>query len=405
MRLPFTILLWLLLIPMDMCKLYQIKDVVDFSLKIIKLTGFVVKLIPDNDGGNVQKSIDDLRKSMKELHSKLDYNIQLTQQIACVVREESHENTIRENIQKIESCKKDLENMFDKPFNIPDREKVKTCINIREYVRGIGKYLTGEDKSRSIYELSCKEHSLHEGQIVENKFNKLYGNYFDGCTVLGVAETMKYDNESTTLRDECWDAIAKINSSKSTYYRKNINRSCSTFHTQTHELLNGLESVNAFTVHEVLQSNLPWFQYTVVESNVPYSTVENKGNFPLKYKFFIVKQKVYHAFWTDSFVSFYKNRSNEKQHFVNVTVSFDDYEDLSFGMNLSEDTSRERKLVSVFGYTSDQSIINCTYSQGPDASTAASSTENLLPTTTLILVVMLFCPAIINMDLRIGMRL
>lgn len=81
--------------------------------------------------------------------------------------------------------------------------------------------------------------------------------------------------------------------------------------------------------------------------------VENKGNFFLKYKKFIVKQKVYYVFWIDLFVFFYKNRLNEKQYFVNVIVLFDDYEDLLYGMNFFEDILRERKLVSVFGYILD----------------------------------------------------
>lgn len=53
--------------------------------------------------------------------------------------------------------------MFDKLFNIFDCEKVKICINIREYVWGIGKYLIGEDKFCSIYEFLCREYSLYEG--------------------------------------------------------------------------------------------------------------------------------------------------------------------------------------------------------------------------------------------------
>lgn len=81
--------------------------------------------------------------------------------------------------------------------------------------------------------------------------------------------------------------------------------------------------------------------------------VENKGNFFLKYKKFIVKEKVYYVFWIDLFVFFYKNRLNENQYFVNVIVLFDDYEDLLYGMNFFEDILREKKLVSVFGYILD----------------------------------------------------
>lgn len=81
--------------------------------------------------------------------------------------------------------------------------------------------------------------------------------------------------------------------------------------------------------------------------------VENKGDFFLKYKKIIVKQKVYYVFWIDLFVFFYKNRLNENQYLINVIILFDDYEDLFYGMNFFEDVLREKKLVSVFGFILD----------------------------------------------------
>lgn len=392
------------------CKLTAIMDIAVFSYEIITLGDDVIDRIRSGDNNEkLQESINDLQKSMDQLHKKLDDNSQQLKKLNCKIDEVPHKTTILLNIEEIENCIADLKNVLNTPSDMEVRENFEKCYDIKKNVRGIGKYLTHSGEStiddRTIYELTCDEDGLYKGQNTERRFNYLLGHFMDGCTVMVIVEGLKSENRSTALRDDCWDDIGKIISSKSTYYQNSIDQSCSTFYAQAYELLNRLEAINVLTIHDVLRRNLPWFQYTVVESKVPDSAVKNKGDFPLKYKKFIVKQKVYHVFWTDSFVSFYKNRSNENQHFVNVTVSFDDYEDLSFGMNLSEDTSRERKLVSVFGYTSDQSIINCTYSQGPDASTAASSTENLLPTTTLILVVMLFCPAIINMDLRIGMHL
>lgn len=390
------------------CTLTSIKDIAVFSYDIITLGVDVLdKIQSGDDFGKLQESIKDLQKTMEDLYKMLTFNTELTKNIKCLMEEIPHRTAYLQHINKIKSCKDDLDKVLNNPSDMVVREDFKKCYEIKADVRGIREYLTGDAtiKSSTIYEFTCGDDGVNKVQNIERRFEYLYKYFIDGCTVLVTAEVMKSENRSKVLRDECLQAIGDIFSVKSTYYQNSINQSCATFHAQAYEMLNGLKTINVLTIHNVLRSNLPWFQYTVVESRVSDATVENKGDFPLKYKKIIVKQKVYHVFWTDSFVSFYKNRSNENQHLINVTISFDDYEDLFYGMNLSEDASREKKLVSVFGFTSDQTIINCTYSQGSDASPAASSTENLLPTTTLILVVMLFCPAIINMDLLIGMRL
>lgn len=366
------------------CKFLIIKE----SYEIITLGLDVIDKLKSGDEIEVQESINDLQKTMDELHKKLDDNTQLVNKLICSVEELPHRTVFLHNIENIESCRTDFENVLKNPFDIMVRENFEKCYDIKNNVRGIGKYLTGEATidSRTIYEFTCDEDGLDKGQNIERRFNYLYSHYIDGCTVLVTAERLASQNKSTTLRDECWKTIEKINSSKNLYYQTSINKSCPSLYKQASELCNGLETINAFTVLDRLQRNFPYFQFAVVQSKDSASTVKNTGNFVLNVMILVVGGKTFHVFRTDSFVSFDKDKTTENQQFVNVTISFDDYEDLSYGMNLSEDTSREKKLVSISGYTSDQATDKqCTHSQELKALSSASSTENPFATTISIL--------------------
>lgn len=377
------------------CKFLPIKDIAIFSYEIITQGVDVIdRLKSGGDIEKIQESINHLQKSIQELHKNLDDNTQLVNKLICEVKEQSHKTVFLENIEHIESCITDLENVLENPFDIIVRENFKNCYDIKKNVRGIGKYLTGETtiESRTIYEFTCDEDGLEKGQNIERRFNYLYSHFIDGCTVLVTAERLKSQNKSTTLRDECWKTIEKINSSKNIYYEKSINKSCSTLYKQSNELFNGQTTIlNVYTILDGLQRNFPYFQFIVVESKDSASTVNNTGNFYLNAMKFVVGGRTFHVFRTDCFVSFDKDKTTQNQQFVNVSISFDDYEDLSYGMNLSENTSREKKLVSIIGYTSDETIdTQCTYLQGPKALSTASSTENSLANLFSILLFWLF---------------
>lgn len=70
-----------------------------------------------------------------------------------------------ENIEYIESCIIDFENVLENLFDIIVCENFKNCYDIKKNVRGIGKYLIGEViiEFCIIYEFICDEDGLEKG--------------------------------------------------------------------------------------------------------------------------------------------------------------------------------------------------------------------------------------------------
>lgn len=105
-------------------------------------------------------------------------------------------------------------------------------------------------------------------------------------------------------------------------------------------------------------------QFNVIEVWRKDALVENNGTFYLNSGIFVVKNKVFLVFCTDVFVKFSKHRAIENQKYVNITVSYRDFESWFLGMNLSYENPLETKRLNAFGYTSHQTIDTCKYLPG-----------------------------------------
>lgn len=364
------------------CKTNLLKDITGFVYNFLTLGLDLSDRLQSNDAlEKVQESINKLQKGIERVHSMLEYTKKLLEAAFHLIKVVSYFDSFNPHIEKIDSCFTDLQYVFKDPTDIVARENFEKCYNIMTNVRALGKYLCGNPKfgSKPLFDLFNNEDDSCKGEDIKMSFQALYAKFIYGCLVTSTAERMKHNNSSTLYRDECLGMNKNITDYMTHFYGKCIERSCPSFHSRVSTLLENLEKVDSSTVYSVLQRYFPWLQFNVIEVWREESLVENNGTFYLNSGIFVVKNKIFLVFWTDVFVKFSKHRETENQKYVNVTVSYRDFESLFLGMNLSYENPLETKRINVFGYTSDQAIDTCKYMPESDDSSPATPASTPTP--------------------------
>lgn len=369
-----SILILLCLLPAISSKALKVKEVAELAYNVISLSiDFIDKLTSSDDANKVEESIKSLQSSVDKLHDKLDYTTQLVENLINLINEQPYKISLSQHIEKIKSCKTDLENVLQTPTSNAARENFRKCYNIIDNVRAIGGYLSGQAiiGLHPFFELYQHKEGYYRGFAIKTMFQYLYTYFIDGCSVVVTAERIEFNQSSTLYRDECWKTVADINSYMKGFFRKCIMHSCSWFLPQATTLLKNPEIVNASSANNVLQNNFPWFQFFVLEFSTSDSNLNNIGTFLVNSETFSL-QKTYRVFWTDSFVSFSQNRSTVKEQDLQIPISICNYEGSSYGINLSKQLYLEEKLFSFVAFTSNDTMDGCQYSQKSEDSSSAS---------------------------------
>lgn len=384
------IVLCLLLTTGTESKTNHLKDIAEFVYDVFTLGLDVSDRLESNaESEKVTESINELQKGITNIHSLLNFTKQLMEDVRHLITVQTYFESFRQHFDKVDSCVTDLQYVLNNPTDMVGRENFKECYNIMSSVRAIVKYIVKPIfLSKPLFASFNNEDGSCKGEDIEKILRALIDKFSMGCIITMAAERMKHNNSSTIYKDECWEMNKNVSAYIRSLYEKCINSSCSSFHLRVVELLNNLERVDSSTVYNVLQSNYPWLQFIVIEVWGKEAIVENNGTFFLHSAMFVVRNKRFQIFWTDVFVMFSKNRTNEHQKYVNVTISYRDFESLFFGMNLSYENPLETKRINVFGYTSDQTIDTCKHLPGlDDPSPAAPSAGNRLKTPVCMFVV------------------
>lgn len=381
MKVFLRILLCTLLTTSTECKTNLLKDITGFVYNFLTLGLDLSDRLQSNDAlEKVQESINKLQRGIERVHSMLEYTKKLLEAAFRLIKVESYFNSFNRHIEIIDSCITDLQYVFKDPTDIVARENFQNCYNIMYNVRALGTCLCGNPKfgRKPLFDSFHNEDDSCKGEYIEMIFRALYAKFIDGCLVTSTAERMIHNNSSTLYRDECLGMNKNITDYMTNFYGKCINLSCSSFHSHVSTLLKNLEKVDSSTVYNVLQRNYPWLQFNVIEVGREEDLVENNGTFYLNSGIFVVKNKTFLVFWTDDFVKFSKHRAIENQKYVNITVSYCDFESWFLGMNLSYENPLETKRINAFGYTSDQTIDTCEYM--PESDDSSPTTPASTPT-------------------------
>lgn len=388
MELYLRILLCILLATSSECKTNLFKDLAKYIYDVFTLGLDLSDRLEANDElEKVQESINKLKEAIERVHNELEYTNQLVEDVLHLIKVQSYYDSSNHHIEQIDRCITKLQYVFGNPTDMVLRENFEKCYDINTNVQVIGGYLSGKANfgSKPLFDYFYNEDGSCKGEDIEKIFRALYEKFFDGCIVTSTAERMKHNNSSSIYRDECWEMNRNISAYMISFYGKCIELSCSSFHSRISALLKNLEKVNSSTVYNVLRHNYPWLQFSVIEVLKKGSVVKNNGTFFLNSGIFVVQNKIFLVFWTDVFVMFSKNRTNENQKNVNITVSYQNFESWFLGMNLSYENPLVTKRISAFGYTSNQTIDTCKYFPVPDSSPHATpNSGNSLRTPALI---------------------
>lgn len=382
MKVFLRILLCTLLTTSTECKTNLLKDITGFVYNVLTLGLDLSDRLQSNDVlEKVQESINKLQRGIERVHSMLEYTKKLLEAAFRLIKVKSYFDSFNHHIEKIDSCITDLQYVFKDPTDIVARENFQKCYNIMTDVRALGRYLCGNPMigSKPLFDSFHNEDGSCKGEDIEMIFRALYAKFIDGCILTSTAERMKHNNSSTLYRDECLGMNKNITDYMTNFYGKCIKLSCSSFHARVSTLLKNLEKVDTSTIYSVLQRNYPWLQFNVIEVWREDALVENNGTFYLNSGIFVVKNKVFLVFCTDVFVKFSKHRAIENQKYVNITVSYRDFESWFLGMNLSYENPLETKRINALGYTSHQTIDTCKYLPGTgDSSLVTPNSGNHL---------------------------
>lgn len=397
----FRILLCILLATSSECKTNLFKDIAEYVYNLFTLGLDVGDRLESNDQlEKVQESLNRLEEAMKRFQSMIEYTKDKVDDLDDLIKITSYYDSFHQDIKKIDRCVKDLNHVFNDPTDVVARKNFEKCYETIRLIDGIGIYLSGNSiiGSKPLFEYFYNDDGSCKGEDIEKLFRTLYAKFVDKCIVLSTAERMAHNNTSTIYRNECLGMNKNITDYMTNFYGKCINLSCSSFHSRLSTLLKNLEKVDSSTVYSVLQRTYPWLQFNVIEVKREESLVENNGTFYLNSAIFVVKNKIFQVFWTDVFVKFSKHRAIENQKYVNVTVSYCDFESWFLGMNLSYENPLETKRINAFGYTSDQTIDTCKYMPESDDSSPASTQTPASPGNRLMTPALIFV-AIILLEL------
>lgn len=391
MKVFVGILLCMLLTTNSECKTNHLKEIAEIAYDVLTLGLDLSDRLKSNDGLEILlEAAKKLEKGIERVHSMLEYTKQLVKDVLRLIKVQSYFESFNQHIEKIDSCITDFQYVLKYPTDKVSRENFQNCYNIMSSVRPLVGYLCGKPILGSIplFDSFYNEDGSCKGEDIEKVFRALYAKFIDGCIVTSTAERIKHGNSSTIYRDECWEMNKNISAYMISFYNKCIKRSCSSFHSRVSALLKSLEKVDSSTVLNALQRNYPWLQFIVIEVGKKEAVVKNNGTFFLNSGIFVVQNKIFLVFWTDIFVMFSKNRTNENQNNVNITISYCDFQSWFLGMNFSYENPLETKRISAFGYTSDQAIDTCNYLPGSDDSSPeeSNSAGNRLTSTVLLFV-------------------
>lgn len=129
----------LMCLQLGTCSGLLVPDISFLAYDVITLgIDFIDRLTSGDDLGKVQESIDNLQNSVNELHGKLDYTTQLVEHLINIMNEQPYKISLSQHVEKIKSCKTDLENVLQKPTSTAARENFRKCYDIIGNVRAIG---------------------------------------------------------------------------------------------------------------------------------------------------------------------------------------------------------------------------------------------------------------------------
>lgn len=382
MKLYLRILLCILLATSSECKTKLFGNIADYVYNLFTLGLDVGDRLESNDQlEKVQESLNKLEDAIARVHSMIEYTNEKLDDLSDLIKVQLYYDSYERQIPKINRCLKDLRYVFNDPTDVVARENLRKCYDIIINAAVIGGYLSGKRilRSKPLFDYFYNEDGSCKGEEIENTFRTLYAKFIDGCLLTSTAERMQHNSSSTLYRDECLGMNKNITDYMTNFYGNCIKLSCSSFHSRVSTLLENLKKVDSSTVYSVLQRYFPWLQFNVIEVGREEALVENNGTFYLNSGIFVVKNKIFLVFWTDVFVKFSKHRATENQKYVNITVSYRDFESWFLGMNLSYENPLETKRINAFGYTSDQTIDTCKYMPESDDSSPATPASTPTP--------------------------
>lgn len=218
----------LMCLQLGTCSGLQVPEIAFLAYDVISLwIDFIDRLTTGDDLGRVQESIDNLQKSVNEIHGKLDYTTQLVEHLINLMNQQPYKISLSQHVEKIKSCKIDLENVLQKPTSTAARENFQKCYDIIGNVRAIGGYLSGHAivGLPPFFELYRHKDGYYRGPAIKTMFQYLYTYFIDGCTVVVAAERYSFYRSSTINKDECLKTVADINSYIRNIFTANVSPS------------------------------------------------------------------------------------------------------------------------------------------------------------------------------------
>lgn len=113
------------------CKPLKFEDVAFLAYDVLSLgKDFIDSITSDDDFVKVQEMINKLRKSMEELHNKLNYISQQLEDLLFVINELPYKITLSQHIDKIRSCKTDFNNLLRNPNSTAALASLKNVMKL-----------------------------------------------------------------------------------------------------------------------------------------------------------------------------------------------------------------------------------------------------------------------------------
>lgn len=350
---------------------------------------FVEKIVSGDPFSQIQASLQELRRSINIIHTKLDYLTGLVEELLQRVKELPYNLRITQHVEKIKSCTDDLNNFMSKPTNTAARENLEKCYNIMENVRSIGNYLSGGVIAGSppIFDLYRQKQGTYDGVTIQNMFTYMYTHFINGCAIVVTAEGLKYLMSASLYHNECKAKVGAIHSYMKNFFSKCIREMCPVFVSAAKGKLSKV--YDSSSAHTALSDAFPWFQFLALQTRSTKPDVTDVGTFKMK-SHTIASTQTYQLFWTDIFVRLQRIGPGMK---INITVNRNELASSFYG-NVNLTTNVKESSMQFIAYTSDTSIDHCDYNTGVNS---AQSSRLDLPMCFFVIILSFFCLSILKL--------
>lgn len=246
----------------------EINDFGDFAMTVVDNIPYVNDIVSlfkskPSEKAEIQSALSSINNNLKTVTNEIADIGGKVKQILQILQLSVFQTQVAEDAREITSCHADFLQFLKEPESMAEKDRLINCYDRHSYTRDIGKILNNGKISvsqKQLFEQIIENSGYCNGSEINHVFRYLFGLYIDGCTALTAAEALKYNETSTTLKDECTNTINSTMTFISNFYDRCSAQPCTKI---KQPIARAFEETGVKRIMNTLNETFPWFFFSV----------------------------------------------------------------------------------------------------------------------------------------------